>query len=166
MTHNRPRGGWREGIMTAVAVGGFFIIVGIIFAVTPDLIGKIVDFFSNITTVPYPPDNPNSNFFLPAISNPAAHAGFYTAVGQFSLGIGILQAIILPLRIVYRSPTRRIAETVGNLIFWFGAAYLVFALLSLGTLQAWFQFWSVIIILVGVSVIVRALIHLGARRRK
>jgi len=39
--------------------------------------------------------------------------------------VGILQLMILALRAVVRSRIGRIAETVGNLVFWLGAAYIV-----------------------------------------
>jgi hypothetical protein len=75
-----------------------------------------------------------------------------------------LQILMLALRLVLRSPTRRTAETVGNLVFWFGATYLIITLLNdATTVDTWFMFWAAIIVVLGVSLIARALV-LFARR--
>ncbi len=76
-------------------------------------------------------------------------------MANFILGIGILQIVILPLRLIVRSPFKRIAETVGNMVFWLGGAVVANVFLLAGTLTGWFQFWATLIILVGVSMIVR-----------
>jgi len=115
--------------------------------------------------VPYPPDSSTTNIFLPAPGNPATHIAFYTAIMQFCIGIGILQITILALRLSMRSPIGKTTETVGNLIFWFGAAFLITTLLSTGTLQGWFEYWSALIILIGVTVIVRGVILMAAKKR-
>ena len=54
-----------------------------------------------------------------------------------------------------RSPIRRIAETVGNLVFWLGSAVIANVFLLTGTLNGWFQFWGALIVLIGVSLIAR-----------
>ena len=66
---------------------------------------------------------------------------------------------------------RRIAQTVGSLVFWFGTAYALSVLsgmkstLALSQQQTmWFQFWAVIIILIGLSLIARGAVLLSASR--
>ena len=156
----RPYG---ESLITAIAVGGFFITVGLIFALTPDLWDRTTGFFNNITTVYFPYGGSNSTISLPAPLYPADHSTFYTALMQFAIGIGVLQVIILPLRLHYHSRIGKIAETVGNLIFWFGAAFLVNIFLLAGTLTGWFGFWGALIILIGVSIVARALVYFAKR---
>lgn len=151
-----------EGLITALAIGGFFIILGSVFALTPGIAQQTNNFFSDLTTVTYPLGS-SSNVHLPAPANPTEHAGFYTAVINFLLGVGILQIVILALRLLVHSPIRRIAETVGNLIFWLGAALVANVFLLAGTLTGWFQFWSALIILIGASLIARFLVHLASR---
>jgi hypothetical protein len=114
-----------------------------------------------LKTIPYPVGSTGSTVNLPAPANPGMHNALYSAVFIFDLGIGVLQIVILVLRLIVRSPIRRIAETVGNLIFWFGAAILVNIFLLAGTLTSWFQYWAALIALVGVSIIARGLIHLS-----
>ena len=153
-------------MITALAVGAVFIMIGIVFAITPDLTGRIGDFFSDMTTVAYPPGSATSNVFLPAPGFPATHETLYAAVAQFALGIGILQIVILALRLILHSPVQKTAETVGNLIFWFGAAFLILTLLVQGTTVTWFQYWAAIIMLIGTTAVVRGgLIHLAARKK-
>ncbi len=159
-SHKHPT---NEGLITAVAFGGFLITVGLVFSLNPDLPQLITNFFSNITTRPYPVDSTTSNFFLPAPANPTAHFDLYSALIQFDIGIGILQVIILALRIAFHSKTDKIAETIGNLIFWFGAAVLVSTFLQAGTLESWFTYWGALIVLVGITLIARAIVHFARR---
>jgi hypothetical protein len=159
----RPYWG-REGLITAIAFGGFLILVGVVFAITPDLYSKIEAFFRNLETISFPAGS-SSTFMLPAPVNPSAHNVLYTAVMQFDIGFGILQALILAIRLGFRSPIRKIAETVDHLIFWFGAAVLVNSFLLLGTTTAWFEYWASLIVLIGIGVIARALILIAARKK-
>jgi hypothetical protein len=154
--HTRPyRIG--EGIFSAISVGTVFILIGVIYVATlpTSLWEKIVAFFGSFSVTQVP----GATIYLPAPAVPAAHAVLYGAVAQFSIGIGILQIILLALRLTSHSPIRRIAETVGNLVFWFGASYLIITLLNdATTLETWFVFWAAIIVILGVSMITRALI--------
>jgi hypothetical protein len=152
-----------EGLITALAIGGFFIILGTVFALTPGISQKTNAFFSDLTTVTYPIGG-SSTVNLPAPANPAEHIGFFTAVVNFLLGVGILQIVILALRLWVKSPIRRTAETVGNLVFWLGAAVMANVFLLTGTLSGWFQFWSALILLIGVSLIARFSVYLAKRQ--
>jgi hypothetical protein len=147
-------------LLSAAAVGAVFILIGIVFITTPNLINAAREFFSDFTTLQVP----NTSIQLPAPAHPANHAALYGAMAQFALGISILQILMLALRLVLRSPTRRTAETVGNLVFWFGATYLIITLLNdATTVETWFMFWAAILVVWGASMIARALV-LFARR--
>ena len=150
-----------DGLITALAFGGFLVIIGVLFAVTPNLWQSIVDFFDNITTraIPYS----GGNIALLEPQNPAAHSTLYNALFQFDLAFGALQVLILAIRVAVKSRVRRIAETLGNAVFWLGAAFLVNAFLLMGTLRSWFEYWAALIVLVGISVVVRAVVHLAKR---
>ena len=155
-----------EGLTTAIAIGGFLILIGLVFSLNPNLTDRISDFFSNITSTTYPLDSSTSTIYLPAPTYPEAHSALYSALLQFNLGFGILQIIILALRLFYRSQTDKIAETVGNLIFWFGAAALVSTVLQVGTLQSWFEYWGALIVIVGISFIARAIVYFAKRKTR
>ena len=165
MSHNHRRD-WsvQEGLITALAIGGFFIILGLVFALTPGIAQKTNSFFSDLTTVTYSVGS-SSTVHLPAPANPSEHIAFFTALMNFFLGVGVLQIAILALRLLYKSPIRRIAETIGNLVFWLGAAVIANVFLLTGTLTGWFQFWSALIVLIGVSLIARFLVYLLRRRK-
>jgi len=145
----------REGVVGAVSVGCFLILIGLVFAVTPNLFGSILDFFQHFSIVPVP----NTGISLPAPETPNAHAVVYSAAGLFSLIWGILEIVFLALRFIMHSPFDKKAENASNIVFWLGAYYLISTTLSATTtLQIWFMFWTEIIMLIGVMLIVRALI--------
>jgi hypothetical protein len=153
-----------SGFITAVAFGGFLIIVGVLFASTPNLWQNITYFFGHITNYAFPSGSSSSQIILPAPSNPAAHNALYTALLQFDVAFGILQVFVLALRLWTRSTIRRISETLGNAVFWLGAAVLVNTFLLAGTLSGWFQYWAALIIVVGVSLVTRGLVYFAKKR--
>jgi hypothetical protein len=156
-----------EGLITALSIGGFFIILGFVFAFTPGIAGQTTSFFSDLTTTAFPFGSPGSTMSLLAPAHPASHQGFYTAVMNFLIGVGVLQIVILALRLATHSRVSRIAQSVGDLIFWLGAAIVANVFLLAGTLSGWFQFWSSLIVLIGLSLIARFLMYLvGKYRRK
>ena len=154
--HTRPyKAG--EGIFSAISVGAVFILIGVIYVATlpASLWDKVVAFFSSFSSVQVP----DTGIYLPAPAVPAAHTVLYNAVFQFCIGLGILQIILLALRLAWHSPISRTAETAGHLVFWLGASYLVFTFLnSATTLETWFAFWAAILMVLGVSMIARALV--------
>jgi len=154
--HTRPyKAG--EGIFATISVGAVFILIGVVYVATlpTSLWEKIVAFFGSFKLLQVP----NTGIYLPAPAVPAAHMVLYNAVFQFCLGLGILQVILLVLRFAWHSPIGKTAETVGNLVFWFGASYLIIMLLNdATTLETWFMFWAAILVVLGVSMIARALV--------
>jgi hypothetical protein len=158
MTESTPRiNPWFEGLITALAVGGFLIILGIVFGLTPGIPQKTIDFFGDFTAQSYP--YAAGTIVLPAPAHPSAHMDFYGSVVNFMIGIAVLQVVILAVRLWAHSRLGRIAETVGNLVFWAGGAVVANVYLLTGTLGGWFTFWASLIIIVGISLIVRGIIY-------
>ncbi len=146
---------YSEAVFSALSAGFFFVLVGAIFVITPNLFGKIVDFFQSFTIVRVP----NTPIHLPAPTLPRAHTIVYSAVAQFSLVWGLFQIVLLVIRFMARSPLSKKAETAGNLVYWLGTNILVTTFLTeLTTRTTWFAFWTTILMLVGVSLIVRAIV--------
>lgn len=143
-----------ERIITAISVGFFLVLVGIIFVITPNLLGKITDLIKDFTLV----DVPNSDLTIPGPASPSDFAVVYGAAGQFSFAIGLFQIVILALRFFVSSPWGKRTETVGNLVFWLGTGFLIqsFLLVENIDITQWFVFWSTIIMMIGVSLIARA----------
>ena len=155
----RTRGdwGWHEGIISAIAIGGVFIILGLVVILTPNFGAKFGNFVSDFTFIYYPFGTGTISF--PAPQNPALHYDLFNAAMNFAIGIAILQIIILPMRLAFKSRISRIAETVGNLVFWVGVALVANIYLLAGTIEGWFQFWAYLIIFAGVSLIVRGIVQ-------
>lgn len=162
MERRRRLRGPGDAVISAISVGAVFILIGLVFvlALPNNLWDKTISFFTNLTIRQIP----NVGIYFPAPANTGAHAVFYTAVFQFSLGIAFLQILTLALRVGLGSRIGRIAETVGNLVFWFGAAYLENVYLnSSTTLTLWFTFWTGILIVLGLSILARAAVQLAKR---
>jgi hypothetical protein len=147
----RPRR-QKESILSAISVGFFFVLVGIIFIVTPNLVDKIVNFLEDITFVNIA--RLPSNIFLPQPTTVNAHTAVYTSVQQFSMVWGVFLAAMLVIRFATGSPMRNKAENLGDIVFWFGTMYLIQTWL-IGRSE-WFEFWALILVLLGISLIVRA----------
>jgi hypothetical protein len=141
-----------ENVITAISVGFFLVLVGIIFVITPNLFGKIIDLFKDIALVKVAS---NTDLMLPGPASPAAYSVVYVAAAQFSFAIGLFQIVVLALRFFASSPWGKRAETVGNLVFWLGTGFLIQTFLLIEDVQ-WFVFWSTVIMMIGVSLIARA----------
>ncbi len=154
---------YEEGVISAVSVGGVFILIGVVYvlALPNSLWDKTISFFGSFTTSQVA----STGIFLPAPVSPGTHFVFYNAVFQFFLGIGLLQILVLAMRLIWRSHVRKTAETVGNLVFWLGGSYLVSTFLNRSTdPRLWFMFWATMLILLGVSLLARALVLLVRRQ--
>ncbi len=141
-----------EWLFTTIAIGFFLLLVGALFVITPNLFDNILDFFKDFKLV----DVPNTDIVFPAPEFPRIHLTVYQAVGQFSIAVSLFQIFILALRFLIPSSWSKRSETVGNLLYWGGATFLIQLFLIEST--QWFVFWSTLIIIVGVSMIARAVI--------
>jgi len=157
------RRGYREGIISAISAGFFFILVGAIFIMTPDLFSRIIAFIEDFAIVQVP--NTAIYFFAPARPLLIGHITVYRAIREFSLVWAIFQIVVLIIRAAARSTLGKIAETGSNIGFWFGATYLIGIFLiertwltSSSELTVWFAFWAAIIMLAGLTMIIRAII--------
>ena len=148
---------YREGLFTAISVGFFLLLVGTLFVINPNLFDKILDFFKGFDLV----DVPNTDITFIAPEFPNNHSLVYQAARQFSIALGVFQIVILTLRFVIPSSWGKRSEIVGNLVFWGGASFLIQSFLIENT--QWFVFWSTIIIIVGVSLIARAIVMAVSR---
>ena len=166
--HRHPE--YRESIFSAVSAGFFFVLIGTIFVYATfiqgiDLIGDIIAFFRDFDIVVVPHTR---MIMLPAPGHPAEHLSLYSAALQFSVVWGLYEIGVLALRFVARSTLDRKAETSSNIVFWLGASYLVSIFLNETALSAnsketWFVFWAAVIMLTGLSLVVRAIILALAR---
>jgi hypothetical protein len=148
----------KENLLTAIYIGGFFIILAIIYSINPGLWGNLVSFFSSLTLAPVPA----SGISLPAPASPASNMSLYLAAFQFALALGILEIVILFLRVGLHSSVTRKAETVENIVFWLGSSYLIVTYLVNMTISSeWFVFWAGIILIFGLALVARSFVLLA-----
>lgn len=144
----------RDGIIGALSVGVFLILIGVLFIVTPNLYNSLVNFFRNFEVVQV---RNISGFYLPVPRDPAAHVIVYSAAAQFSSAWGIFLIGALIVRFFMHSPFYRKAQNISDIVFWLVASYLITQFLNDTTTRVdWFAFWASIIILIGVTLIIRA----------
>ncbi len=149
----------KESDMLGLASFGFFLVlVGVIFAITPNLVDKIGEFFGSFELVEV---YPNVNFPAPTSSHPV----LYTAVAQFCVAYGLFHLPVLILRVYLGDYLSRKAGALSGIVFWLGAGYFLL-ILSAGNI-GWFAFLSGLIIFAGLSLVVRSLVILlfGVVRR-
>ena len=140
----------QEGLFTAVSIGFCLLLAGAIFVITPNLFGEILDFLGDFSVV----DIPNTEIIFLGPEYPRMHLTVYEAAWQFSIASALFYVVMLVLRFVFPSSRGKRTETVGNIVYWAGASYLTQLLLIEST--QWFPFWAAIIIVAGISFIVRA----------
>ncbi len=151
----------KESLFTAIWVGAVCITLAVIYAVhlPVSLWDQFINFFTTLTL------SPAAGLPLPAPSNPAAHIELYMAAFQFAIAVGVIEVVILALRILLHSPTKRKSETVENLVFWLGTSYLIITYLVNMTIPAeWFIFWAGVILVFGLALIARAFVLIAAKR--
>lgn len=143
----------KRDLLGIISFGLFLILVGVIFAITPDLNNAARDFIKDFEL-----KKADGNLFLPAPAHPPRHNVVYTAVGQFCLVWSIFQIGILFSRFFLRDTIHKKAETFSGIIFWLGAAYIINLLRAESI--SWFAFLAEILMLIGLVIIARSLVEL------
>jgi hypothetical protein len=142
----------REGILSAISAGVFFVLIGSLFVIHPNLYDNLVSFFSDFQVAAAFGTN---NVMLPIPIDVASHVSVYTAAQQFSLAWGVFLVAAIVVRFALNTPTRRKAQNISDIIFWFGTTYLIQTWLI--DQAKWFEFWALTIILIGISLVARAI---------
>ena len=157
-----------DGLLSAISIGFFLILIGGLFVTTSGLATNVVNFLSHFKVVPIP----NTNANIPSPDNLAAYLDVYTAARQFSLIWGVFLIAMLGARFILNSPLRRKAQNVGDIAFWLGATYAIQVFLVVPTQQLtitvtdWVVFWAAIVMIIGISLIARAIfLAIAAERR-
>ncbi|MFQ6076825.1 MAG: zinc ribbon domain-containing protein [Candidatus Bathyarchaeia archaeon] len=143
-----PRRREEQDRVGIASFGFFLILMGGIYVITPNLPDLIVAFVRDFKLVEVASDI----WFPTPASN---HPELYGVAQQFCFAFGLFQTLILVVRFALGSTPRKKVDTVSGMIFWFGAGFLTW-MLSTETID-WFNFLAGLIILVGLSIIVRAL---------
>ena len=150
-------------------MGFFLILIGVLFISTPNFADKVVAFVNHFQTAQVQ----NTNIYIPTPEYLVGNIDIYLTARQFSLVWGVFLIAILGARFIFESPLRRKAENLGDIVFWLGTTYLVQTFLVAPTQASslainateWFEFWTAIVMLIGVSLITRAVFLAAARLR-
>jgi len=135
---------------------------GTLFLVTSGLFEGVIDFFKDFDTIRVL----STDVYLPAPRTLTSHMVVYETARLFCLYWGVFLVALLIARFVLHSSWRKKAENLSDIVFWLGAMYLIQTmLLDITSLahKEWFAFWAAIIMLLGVSLIVRAIVLAGVR---
>jgi hypothetical protein len=151
-----------EGLITAVSVGCVLVLFGAVALLTPNVVDQSQAFIKDLGNASYTLGKNSVNLVAPL--HPQDHTAIYTAATYFFVGIAVLELFILPVRLYVKSPIRRVAGTVGSIVFWLGGAVAAQVFLLSGTTQGWFNFWAIMIVLVGLSLIARAIVRMAKPR--
>jgi len=143
----------QKDFLGLVTLGFFLLLVGAIFAVTPNLSDRIYDFFKDLKF-----QEVYSDVYFPTPRSD--HPVLYNAVFQFCLAFAIFQLLVLGARFVLKESIDRKAGTFSSLLFWFGAAWTVNLLMSKAF--GWFAFLGWLVTLAGISLVVKSVITLVA----
>jgi hypothetical protein len=73
--------------------------------------------------------------------------------------LGLFQVLLLFIRFKTKSPIKKIAQTLGSLIYWLGTSYLVLRFLNSSTsINNWWVFWAGILLVLGLSFVARGFV--------
>lgn len=159
-----------ERLIYAISAGVVLILVGVVFALAQpnNLWDKIIDFFNSFTLAEVPVTrflNSETGLFLPTPLSPSAHHVLYGAIFQFCLGLGLFQVLLLFVRFKTESSSKKIAETLGSLIYWLGTSYLVIRFLNTSTsINNWWVFWAGILLVLGLSFVARGFVLYASKK--
>jgi hypothetical protein len=130
------------------------MLFAVFFIIVPNYYVKVQEFLQDFFTLKPLPGIPE--IYLPYPEN--AHPIVYKTMMRFCAIFGLFQFGVLALRYYIRSSLSKVAETIGNIVSWLGVAYM-FNLLLLDVVE-WVPFIGGVIVVFGVSLIVRSLVVL------
>lgn len=115
----------REGTdwLGLVSFGFFLILLGTLWAITPNLTEEVINFFKDFQLVPL-----TEHIILPAPTR--SHPVVYTAAFQFCLAFGVFQIIILILRFVFGSSLNKKADALFGAGFWLSISFFLQMLIN------------------------------------
>lgn len=145
---------YRRDDTSWISFGAFLIIIAVLYLRTPGLVSGVNAFVHDFRLVQV---FQNFYWFMPSTNHPL----LYAAAEQFCYAFGLVHIAVLGLEIAKGSSTHRKARASSSIVFWLGAGYIL-SLQSQGALS-WLSFIASLIILMGVSIVVRALVLVFAR---
>lgn len=127
--------------------GTFVILLGFIWATTPNLGNEAIDFFKDLHITKFSKD-----VFLPAPAH--NHPVLYKAVANFALLFGAFQMVVLGLKILFGDSFGGKIDTISGMVFWLVLSLLL-NMLANGSI-GWFSFIGGFLICIGLAIVVGA----------
>ena len=137
--------------LSTLSLGFFLILFGIIWIVTPNFSGKVINFAKDFHL-----EHLTEHIVLPAPKE--SHPVVYNAAMQFCLVFGAFQIVILVLRFIFHDSVNRKSGTISNITFWFSTSFFLNMLVNEST--RWFGFLAGLIISIGLAIIASSLVKL------
>jgi hypothetical protein len=134
-----------------VEFGFFLILIGALFLVIQNLFGHAETFIRSFNQT----QEIFSGIHVPVPNVSADNTEFYRATMYFCFASGAFRIIILILRFAAKSSIHKKAGILGGIVFWLGAGLLANTLVTSGS-SYWLLFIGGLIVLIGLSVMVRA----------
>ncbi|MDH7563852.1 MAG: hypothetical protein QHH24_03075 [Candidatus Bathyarchaeota archaeon] len=150
---------WRHWTRTSDWIGlvsfGFFLIaLAVVWIITPNFSGEIVDFVNDFHLA-----NVSGNVVFPAPQSP--HPVLYTALMELCIIGGIFQIVILVFRIAYHEPIRKKADSISSIGFSFSIAFFFnWAANVTSASVGWFGLLAGLIVSIGLSIVLSSLTKL------
>jgi len=138
-----------------ISFGIFLILIAAFYIANPNLLSEVTQFIRDFKLVPI---SGNFSWLEPSGDHPV----LYNAAAEFCYIFGLVQVGVLALMFAWRSSIRGKARIFSDVIFWLSAGY-AFGMLSSAKL-AWISFVGALIILLGLSIVIRSSILLFAIR--
>ncbi|MDI6644933.1 MAG: hypothetical protein QME14_07730 [Methanobacteriaceae archaeon] len=148
-----------------LSFGFFILLIGILFVFIPGLSASISNFFAELNITAISSNNFTefpSNIYVPTPTG--FYPEFYNALFQFCIIFGFFQIFALILRYLINDYVNRKVGNFTDILFWFGAAYLVYIFLN--NQISWIVFLGFLVILLGLKIVLSNSINLIINLRK
>jgi len=149
----------RIDVVGILSFGFFILLIGILFVFIPGLSASISNFFTEINITSISSNNFTefpSNIHVPTPTG--YYPEFYKALFQFCIIFGFFQIFALILRYIINDYLHRKVGNFTDIMFWFGAAYLIYIFLN--NQITWIVFLGFLVILLGLKIVLSNSINL------
>jgi small-conductance mechanosensitive channel len=151
MVSSKKRYSRSTGWLSTLSFGFFLILLGIIWIVTPNFSGEVIDFAKDF-------HREHLTEHVVLLAPKKSHPVVYTAAMQFCLVFGAFQIVILVLRFIFHDSVNRKSGTISNIAFWFSTSFFLNMLVNKSI--SWFGFLAGLMISIGLAVIASSVVKL------
>jgi hypothetical protein len=144
--------------ISLLSFGFFLILLGVFWTNNPGIEEKIIAFITDFHLENIIEKIGGPNLVFPVPRNLYNHVELYAIARQFCLIQASFQIVMLALRFLFRESLNRKAETISNIVFWFGEGFFLNMLVN--QVIGWFGFFAGFIVTIGLSIVVSSFVRL------